>query len=82
MCVLDVAAQGDRTAGQACAANADCQSNFCERTLGVCVEVCCADSTCPVGSTCEGQWVELDGTHATYARVCVNNSVAYVLQPR
>lgn len=82
MCIPDVAGQGSRTAGQACANNNQCASNFCERDLGVCIEVCCSDNDCPMGQTCEKQFVQTDGNNATQARVCVNVYTEEVLRRR
>ena len=73
-CIKDVSGQGTARAGQACNANADCESNFCEKDLGVCVEVCCSDASCPTGLGCELMAVETKTDQATYARVCVNLS--------
>jgi hypothetical protein len=74
MCVADVGSQGTRRAGAACTLNRECRSNFCERDLGVCVEVCCSDASCPDGLTCELQDVMLTATRPTSARICVNQS--------
>ncbi len=74
MCVPDVSSQGTRRAGAACALNRECQSNFCERTLGVCVETCCSDATCPDGLSCEYQVVQTTADRASQARICVNQS--------
>ncbi len=74
MCVRDESGQGNRVAGQACSSNTQCRSNFCEDTLGVCVEVCCDDSSCPTGLTCEFQRVQTTTDRVTSARVCTNLS--------
>ncbi len=80
MCIKDVSGQGTRRAGAACTQNADCQSNFCEASLNVCVEVCCSDATCPTGLTCELQTVEAANNTATAARICVNQSIGDIVE--
>lgn len=72
MCIRDETAQGSRVAGQACSSNSQCESNFCERTLGVCVSPCCDDSTCPTGLSCEFQRVQTTNDRITSARICTN----------
>jgi hypothetical protein len=78
--VKDVAGQGTRVAGQVCTSNSDCASNFCEDSLGICIDPCCSDNTCPNGLLCEQQDVAVSDTQATNARVCMNLSVGRVLQ--
>ncbi|QDG50061.1 hypothetical protein FIV42_04710 [Persicimonas caeni] len=80
MCVKDVSGQGSRVAGQQCAQNSDCESNFCEKTLGVCVSTCCNDAACPTGLTCEGQTVQTDTDRVSQVRVCINVSTENVLE--
>ena len=82
MCLRDDNGQGTRQAGAACAANGDCQSDFCEAELGVCVDVCCSDEACPSGLACELQTVQTSVDQVTSARVCVNLSVDGVLERR
>jgi hypothetical protein len=86
MCMADNAGQGTRRAGSACSANLECRSGFCESTLGVCVEACCNDESCPSGLGCELQIVEVPAANnegrVTQARVCVNLSTDAVLSPR
>ena len=79
MCLKDAAGQDTRRAGAACTQNSDCQSNFCEAALSVCVEVCCSDATCPAGLTCELLTVQTTADAATSSRVCVNLSTDEVL---
>ncbi len=74
MCLKDVTGQGTRRAGAACSQSRECASNFCDRTLSVCVEVCCNDGACPAGLTCEMQVVQTTADRASQARVCVNLS--------
>jgi hypothetical protein len=76
MCLPDVDGQGTAVAGQACSLNSDCQSNFCDSELDVCVDVCGRDADCPGGLTCSLQTVETISTdlglrQATAARICV-----------
>ncbi len=79
MCVKDEVGQGTRRAGAACSSNSQCISNFCERSLGVCVETCCNDTTCPEGLSCDLQLVQTTPDRVTSARVCVNQSIDGVL---
>jgi hypothetical protein len=80
MCVKDVSSQGSRVAGQACAQNSQCESNFCEKNLNVCVSVCCNDSTCPTGLTCDGQTVQTDDDRVSQVRVCMNMSTENIIE--
>ncbi len=80
MCVKDVSGQGSRVAGQACSQNSECESNFCESSLGICLSTCCNDSTCPTGLTCESQVVQTDAERVSRARVCINVSTDDILR--
>ncbi len=82
MCIRDVAGQGTRVAGQSCTTNTNCASNFCELDLGVCVDVCCSDATCPTGLGCEFVRVETTANRATSARVCLNLSTDGIIRRR
>ena len=79
-CVREVAGQGTNRGGQACSQNADCRSNFCEKDLGICIEPCCADTTCPTGTACELTDVETRDDEATTSRVCLSFSIDEVLE--
>ncbi len=79
MCMKDASGQGSRRAGAACTSGNDCMSGFCSAATSTCLEVCCDDSTCPVGLTCELQTVQAQGALVTQARVCVNLSTDAVL---
>lgn len=81
-CIKDVSGQGSRRGGQACTSNNQCESQFCEKDLGICIEPCCADSTCPTGLECQMQFVQTSSNRATQARVCVNVTVPDVIQKR
>ncbi len=81
-CVKEVTGQGTRRGGQACSQNSQCQSNFCEKDLGICIEPCCSDSTCPTGTACELADVETRDDQATNARVCLSFSTADTLERR
>ncbi len=70
----------NRQAGSACAQNGDCASQFCERTRGICVDLCTSDSTCPAGLNCELTFMRA-AAGVTQARVCVNATVEDVLEP-
>ncbi len=80
MCVKDVSGQGARVAGQQCSQNSDCASDFCEKTLGICVSTCCNDAACPTGLNCEGQVVQTDDDRVSQIRVCTNISTDKVLE--
>lgn len=76
MCLPDVPGQSTALAGQGCAQNAECQSNFCDAELNVCVDICGSDSDCPSGLNCSLQTVEALSNaqglrQATAARICV-----------
>ncbi|MBN2361496.1 MAG: putative metal-binding motif-containing protein, partial [Deltaproteobacteria bacterium] len=76
------ATEHDRVAGQACSTNNQCASEFCDRTLDVCVDICCNDSNCPLGLSCESALVTRANNHQSFARVCVNLTPADALQPK
>ena len=80
MCIRDVAGQGTKTAGQACADNDECASNFCERDLSVCIDPCCADSSCGPGLACEFVRVQTTDDRATSGRVCLNLSTDGIIR--
>lgn len=67
-CITSTAA---RTSGQSCSANSECKSGLCEKTRSVCIDVCCNDSTCPNGTTCEPMGLKLSATEQNYFRGCV-----------
>ncbi len=79
-CVREVSGQGTRRGGQACSQNSQCRSNFCEKDLGICVEPCCADSTCPSGTACELSRVESADNQGTSARICLSLSTDEVFE--
>jgi hypothetical protein len=64
----------NRRAGAACTQDSDCASEWCETdTLGgICVELCCNDSSCPSGQSCEmiRFYRQSDGEDH-WARACV-----------
>ncbi|MBI2377320.1 MAG: putative metal-binding motif-containing protein [Deltaproteobacteria bacterium] len=74
VCLPDAAGAHNRPAGAACTANAQCSSEFCDRTLSVCVNLCCNDSSCPTGLSCESALVVRALGHQTFARVCLNET--------
>jgi hypothetical protein len=57
-------------------------SEFCDVNLGVCVDLCCNDSVCPVGLSCEQATIERPDGHQTIGRVCVNLTPANPLEAR
>ncbi|MFN7130733.1 MAG: putative metal-binding motif-containing protein, partial [Myxococcales bacterium] len=65
---------GTRVAGAACNSNADCLSQFCEKSVlgGKCVDTCCSDASCKNGTTCEFLLVKKPDGDAQNMRVCVH----------
>ncbi len=74
---------GTRVAGAECSRNADCLSQFCEKTTlgGKCVDLCCSDASCANGTTCEMVFVKKkvpasadypNGEYGSSMRVCVH----------
>ena len=84
VCLADTGAGAhDRRGGAACTQNGDCQSQFCDSTLNVCVEPCVADASCPVGLTCEPVYMRPQaGAGIFWGRACVNASFNELLQPK
>jgi hypothetical protein len=70
----------NRLAGAACTSNGQCASEFCDVSLGVCVDLCCHDATCPQGLRCESAVVTRSDGHQTFARVCLNLSPTDALE--
>ena len=73
----------DRPGGAACTQNGDCESQFCEATLEVCVDLCVSDMSCAVGLACEPIFMRAktgltDGI--TWGRACVNPSFGGFVQ--
>jgi hypothetical protein len=68
---------GTRVAGASCSSNADCLSQFCERTNlgGVCVDMCCNDANCANGTRCELVMVQKPTGELQSMRVCVHSPV-------
>ncbi len=64
----------DRRGGAACTQNGDCQSQFCDRDLLVCVDPCISDTSCPAGLTCEPLFLRAKTGGVTWGRACVNAS--------
>jgi hypothetical protein len=61
-----------RVSGQACTASNQCKSGICEATRGVCVDVCCNDTTCPTGTICQPtQLTTSTGKVLDVVRVCL-----------
>ncbi|RLB47895.1 MAG: hypothetical protein DRJ42_24400 [Deltaproteobacteria bacterium] len=71
----------NRQAGAACTQNGDCESQFCEATLNVCIAGCTSDSSCPTGLGCDTQYITTSAG-VTFARVCVSSPVDALLTPR
>jgi hypothetical protein len=80
VCWPDGAGVHNRTAGQACTSSGQCDSQFCDQTLGVCVDLCCNDASCPTGLSCEQATIERPDGHQTIGRACVNLTPASPLE--
>jgi hypothetical protein len=70
----------NRQAGAACTQNGDCESQFCDTNLRVCIALCTSDGSCPTGTGCEAQYVST-ATGVTFARVCMSTPVDQLLTP-
>ena len=64
-----------RVSGAACTTSAECKSGICEKTSGICVDVCCNDSSCANGTTCEPTTLKLSSGQLTEIRACVFSPV-------
>jgi hypothetical protein len=62
---------GTRVAGAACGANTDCRSGICDRNLNICIDICCNDSSCANGTTCEPINFRFSNGRVTFIRACV-----------
>lgn len=82
VCVPTGGGNQGRAAGAACGAAADCASEFCDPLLGVCVDPCCNDSTCPLGLLCDSAVVTLAAGTQTIARMCLSVTPADPLEAR
>ena len=82
VCLADGAGAHDRQGGAACTANGQCTSEFCDKTLHVCVDMCTTDASCGVGLTCEPLYVRpgAAGTGIFWGRACVNDSFGELLE--
>jgi hypothetical protein len=81
VCITDTGAGlHNRQGGAACTRNGDCESQFCERTLGVCIALCTSDASCPTGLTCEPEYLRA-ATGVTFARACVSTPISALLSP-
>jgi len=81
VCLTDTGAGlHNRQAGAACGRNGDCESQFCDSSLRVCVAACTSDGSCPTGLGCEMQYVATSAG-ITFARVCMSTPVDAVLSP-
>lgn len=82
ICLPDVGGNGGRQAGAACTTSAQCESEFCDVALGVCVDPCCNDTQCPLGLLCESAITTLSGGAQTFARMCLSATPAGPLEAR
>jgi putative metal-binding protein len=72
----------NRPSGASCSSNDQCASEFCDRNLNLCFDVCCNDSDCPSGLLCNDASIIRTNGHQSFARVCVNMTPANPLQAR
>jgi hypothetical protein len=81
VCLQDTGAGlHNRQAGAACTQNGDCDSQFCERTSRVCVDLCTSDESCPMGLGCELAYVRAP-TGIVSTRVCLAGPTEALLSP-
>lgn len=82
VCLPDAAGTHDRQGGAACTSNGQCTSEFCDKTLKVCVDMCTTDASCGVGLTCEPLYMRpgAAGTGIFWGRACVNESFGVLLE--
>ena len=71
VCFVETGGNGGRQAGASCTSNTQCASELCDRTLNVCVDVCCSDDTCPIGLGCVNSRVRR-GTAESFGRFCLS----------
>jgi hypothetical protein len=71
VCLADTGAGAhDRQAGSACSRNSDCESEYCENTRSICMNLCTDDESCPTGLLCENAYARLPGGSVTFVRMC------------
>jgi hypothetical protein len=80
VCWPEGAGTHNRQAGAACTSNGQCESEFCDRTLDVCVDICCNDGDCPAGLSCEQVLIRRSDDNQTFSRACVNVTPAGEMQ--
>lgn len=68
-CVASGAAT--KVSGQACATSSECRGGICDATRGICVDLCCTDTSCPNGTTCEPTLLKLSTGPVSLVRACV-----------
>jgi hypothetical protein len=71
-----------KTQGQVCAASSECKSGICEKTLGVCVDVCCNDSTCTNSTSCELLSFKWNDGKVSNIRACVKAPIPTLLEQK
>lgn len=82
VCLPDGAGAHDRQGGAACTSNGQCTSEFCDKTLNVCVDMCTTDDSCGPNLTCEPLYIRpgAAGTGIFWGRACVNASFGVLLE--
>lgn len=82
MCWPNATGAHNRVAGQACTSSGQCASEFCDTALGVCVDLCCNDASCPTGLSCQQAVITRPDGHQTISRTCLNLSPTGALVAR
>jgi hypothetical protein len=83
VCFPQSTGNGGRLAGAACTSNGQCASEFCDKNIGVCIDVCCNDDTCPVGLRCESALANVKtGPQQAFIRACLGLTPAQPLEKR
>jgi hypothetical protein len=81
VCLPDSAGNGGRPSGAACDTSAQCESEFCDESLRVCMDPCCNDTQCPVGLICESALANL-AAGQSFVRMCLSSTPADPLEAR
>jgi hypothetical protein len=81
-CYPESTGNGGRQAGAACTTNGQCASEFCDKNLDVCVDVCCNDDTCPLGLTCEQTRAAFRPGQEGFMRACLSVTPTSPLEKR
>ncbi len=77
-----LASAATKVSGQVCASSAECRSGICERSSGICVDLCCNDTSCPNGTTCEPVMLQFSTGQQTRIRACLFTPVPATIEQR